>query len=242
MNVVVCSVWRNERVIAPFFIRHYSKVASRIIIYDDASDDGTVEYLSSNPIVEVRPWPFRSGLDDPGMLHCAERTNAELAGTFDGWICWPDADEFVVGDWRSLDSMNDQCSVIRCDGVNMVGDGLPVDDGTSQIWELCNIGVPAPIYSKPILYKNGFNPSWHMGKHALNDGANRMCENMGFSLLHYRYMGFEYSKYRNDRNWNRVLEKAYAWSCDPNYSGPHSAQWAQTVKEDGRPVTINNVV
>ena len=45
-------------------------------------------------------------------------------------------------------------------------------------------------------------------------------------LLHFRYMGYAYTKARNDKNWENSPDKGTAHTCDPNYTGAHSAHSA----------------
>jgi len=230
MKIVVLSVMHNEAEILPFFLRHYMSIADKLIVYSDNSTDGTDAILDAYPKVERRAWPFITGLDDIANLDLAVRVNEELESTDFDWIIWVDADEFVIGNFISLASIS--ANIVRCEGYNMIFDGLPNDDGRSQIWELCQTGVESPTHSKPIIYRNGVRPSWFYGKHCLNASPRHNLDTSGmFALLHYRFLGKDYTAKRNARNWNRVLRREYAWSCDPEYTGTHSATWAESIHQ-----------
>jgi hypothetical protein len=50
-------------------------------------------------------------------------------------------------------------------------------------------------------------------------------------LLHYRYLGYEYTRMKNAKNYERCGlkngDKGAAWSCAPGYNGEHSPIWAK---------------
>lgn len=231
----IVSVCWNEREMLPFYLRHYEQHADEIIIYDDASDDGSRVLACCCPIVQLRDWPFPSGLHDDQMMSLWQTAMQEAQQEGVDWVAFPDIDEIL---WRR-DGLRHACEianargdeVIASEGWNMVGDGLPADDGTSQVYELLQTGVRAPVYSKPIIVKPGSKVSWNRGRHALENCAPRMSKNPLVKLLHYRYLGHDYTARRNARNYERVgADKGCAWSNAPDYHGEHSAQWAEGAK------------
>jgi glycosyltransferase involved in cell wall biosynthesis len=214
MTVRVFTVVKDYVDVLPFFLRHYSAFAERIIVWDDASTDGSTELLKACPIVDYRTWPHPgSGIQEDVLLNFAQESYHEACGMAD-WVIWVDPDEFIyhqylIGMLELLRSRGAQ--VIKPDGFNMMHEGMPHNDGR-QIWEICKRGVPA-------------NCPWIVP-----------AKNTGIKLLHYRYLGYEYTRKRNQRNYDRCQpDKGAAWSCDPNYQGEHSAEWAwkmlKTAKE-----------
>jgi hypothetical protein len=126
--------------------------------------------------------------------------------------------------------------VIKPDGYNMTGNGLPKDDGR-QIWEIAPMGVAAPVYSKPVVFQPHIKINWIRGKHALENCKPVVNETTPLKLLHYRYMGADYTRAKNAKNYARCGllsgDKGAAWSCSPGYDGPdkeHSPQWAEFAK------------
>lgn len=230
MTVRVYSVCRNEEKIIPFFLRHYTSFADSIVIYDDESTDKTLELLSACPIVEIRKCPWK-GLNDVKGLEFSSSEYKESRGKFT-WVMWVDMDEFI---W-SPNVLQTLLKAFRLDipkvaGFNMVGNGLPMDDGR-QIWEINPMGVRAPVYSKQIVFRPEMDMNWSSGRHHLQmRGVGTTSTEYMFRLLHYRYMGFDYTRTRNRNNLERCgrENRGHAWSCEDNYKGEHSAEWAESV-------------
>ena len=233
MKLRVVSVCFNERAMLPFYLRHYEQFADEIVLYDDDSTDGTQALALCCDRVTLRSCPFKGLVDDKMMeLWQASLREAELLH-FD-WIAFPDIDEFL---WHPVSLLN-AClmadrkgyQVVASNGWNMTGDGLPADDGKSQIYDLHQSGVRAPVYSKAILVKVGTKVNWNRGRHAVENSNVRVSPPL-VKLLHYRYLGHAYTAKRNARNYDRVgADKGCAWSNAPDYHGEHSAKWAEFAK------------
>lgn len=76
-NIVWYTLCYNEIMILPYMVDYWSKIARKVIVYDDNSTDGSVQYLKSFDWIEVREFPI------------------ETNGTFNDWInieiknnCW----------------------------------------------------------------------------------------------------------------------------------------------------------
>lgn len=224
----------------PFYLRHYATVADEIHVWDDQSDDGSRQILEKHPKVFLHDWEHDGGIDEDKFLEFCYRTYPRFVGHAD-WIMWPDVDEFLYhpGLQRILESYLDAgCGILRSTGYNMLHPGLPPDDGRSQIYELARNGVPSPVYSKPIIFQPHIHVRWNRGKHAL-ECANPATE-AGIKLLHYRYLGYEYTAQKNARNFARCGllsgDKGPAWSCAPTWTGDHSPEWAEKILGEARPV------
>lgn len=236
MKLRIVSTCFNERDMIGFYLRHYASHADEIILYDDNSDDGSRAIAACCPIVQLRPWPFPSGLADDRMMDLWQLAQHEAKKDGVDWIAMPDIDEILY----SPHGLRQTClyadergyQVISSEGWNMTGDGLPVDDGTSQIYELLQTGVRAPVYAKSIIVNPRTPVNWNRGRHALEGCSPRVSPKPMVKLLHYRYLGLEYTKRRNARNYARVgADKGCAWSNAPDYHGEHSAQWAEGAKK-----------
>lgn len=235
MKIIVFSICYNQACILPFYLRHYSSFADEISVFDDHSTDGSREILAACPKVLLRDWPYDNGIDEDVFLQFAYDWNIKaFQGRFD-WVIWADCDEFIYApDVRKVLSETDG-DVIRTKGYNMVGDGLPKDDGKSQIWQIHKNGVPSKVYSKPVVFKAWVKLAWNRGKHDLEECSGKVAPDPLLKLLHYRYMGYEYTKEINAKNYARcglkTGDKNPAWTCAPDYKGEHSAQWAERMKK-----------
>jgi glycosyltransferase involved in cell wall biosynthesis len=249
MKIWVFTVCHNEAAIAPWFLRHYGEFADRILVWDDNSTDGTREILRAHPSVTLFDWPYRTGLFEDVNLHHAYDVYPSARGKAD-WCMWVDMDEFVYSPDMFAALKNHAygvsgpyaVDVINCKGFNMSGNGLPVNGYEhKQIWEHMPMGVAAPNYDKPIVFNPRAKVRWIRGKHRLESfdnaplpfGCNRAPL---FKILHYRYLGAEYTRQKNAKNFNRcggdTGDKAAAWTCRPDFDGPTlegSPQWAATL-------------
>jgi hypothetical protein len=239
MTVWVFTVVKDYADVLGFFLRHYSAFADRIIAWDDASTDGSTELLKACPIVDYRVWPYPGcGIQEELLLSFAQNNYPEACGRA-VWAIWVDPDEFIYSESLAvkLELLRSRgVQVIKPDGFNMMHEGMPADDGR-QIWEICKRGVPAEVYGKPVIFNPCARIGWDRGKHHLERCPWIVpAQNTGIKLLHYRYLGYEYTRKRNARNYDRCgIDKSAAWTCDPNYQGEHSAEWAwkmlKTAKE-----------
>lgn len=228
----------NEAEIIPFFLRHYGLVAERIVVWDDKSNDGSRELLARHPKVDLRDWPFNDKANDFNYASFAHQAYKEARGKAD-WVMWVDLDEFIYS--PNLFRVFDACchlgyNILTSEGYNMVNDGLPEDDGYSQIWELAPNGIHAPVYGKAVVFQPQIEIAWCLGKHQIESTNGKQTQRNLIKLLHYRYLGYEYTKRRNARNWERAASKGHAWSSDPNYTGEHSAEWAGKVLKEAFPI------
>ena len=239
MKILVFTLTHNCRDVLPFFLRHYETFADEISVWDDMSTDGTREILYSHPKVILREWPHETGIDEDLFLAHWQEWYPKARGAFD-WVMIPDADEFLyspdmLGTLNLAKSVGIQ--VIKPRGFNLVGDGFPKDDGHSQIYELNPMGVEAPVYSKPVIFQPDIKINWIRGKHDLENCNPVVGRETGMKLLHARYMGAEYTRAKNAKNYARCGllsgDKGAAWSCSPGYDGAdkeHSPAWAEFAK------------
>jgi len=239
MKIIVFVITYNCIDTLPFFLRHYSTFADEISAFDDDSTDGTREMLAKHPLVKLRGWPHKTGIDEDLFLAHWQEWYPKARGAFD-WVMIVDPDEFIYAPFVINElhkAIADRYEVIRPTGYNMTGKGLPKDDGR-QIWEIAPMGVHAPVYSKPVIFRPHIRINWIRGKHALENCNPVVNEESAFKLLHYRYMGAEYTRAKNAKNYARCGllsgDKGAAWSCSPGYDGrdkEHSPQWAEKARE-----------
>jgi len=239
MKILVFVITYNCRDVLPFFLRHYETFADEISAFDDHSTDGTREMLKAHPKVILRDWPHEPGINEDLFLAHWQEWYPKARGAFD-WVFIPDPDEMIyspdmLGTLALAKSVG--IEVIKPTGFNMMGDGLPKDDGR-QIYEINQMGVHAPVYSKPVVFDPNIKINWIRGKHDLENCNPVVGRETGMKLLHFRYLGAEYTRAKNAKNYARCGllsgDKGAAWSCSPGYDGPdkeHSPQWAEFAKK-----------
>jgi hypothetical protein len=185
----------------------------------------------------LRNWPYCTGIDEDLFLAHWQEWYPKARGNFD-WVMIVDPDEFIwAPSVRTVLGVAQEAGyeVVRTEGFNMVGDGLPVNNPQREIWQLNPMGVPAPVYSKPVVFQPGIQINWIRGKHALENCNPKVTPHAPLKLLHYRYLGAAYTAAKNAKNYGRCGllngDKGAAWSCAPDYTGEHSAPWAEEAKK-----------
>lgn len=190
MNIEVYSIVYNEGRMLKFFLHHYEKYCSKIIIYDNQSTDDTLEILQLHPKVEVHNLDTQNTLDDLIMMNIY---NSCFINSKADYVITADIDEFI----QDLDSLEAHHDVLKCEGYNMYSEKFPK---TQAEFDSINLGIPSKYYSKPIIFKPNIGPHLSVGRH---QSSHTVFES-GFKLLHYHYMGLEYMLDKNHKYVKRM--------------------------------------
>ncbi len=244
-GIFVYACTYNDVELMRWWLRHYSQLAARMIITDDDSTDGTQDVVNSYHGARVERWQWRNGLDEDQRLHWAYKCQIDAQRSGADWCILVDSDEFIAAPDMNPQSIitileAEQAAgteVVKTCGWNMVGDGLPKDDGRSQIYDLLQTGVRSSVYSKPVVLRPHTRANWVRGFHNLENCNPKLSDGPKLKLLHYRYLGLEYTRERNGRNYTRLDlkggDKGCGWSVSPLYTGADkegSPEWAEAIK------------
>jgi hypothetical protein len=196
MIVHVHALCWNEEEMLPFFFRHYDRVADRYFIYDDGSTDRSRELLADNPRVTLRR--FETAGDS--FVAAARRHYDE---------CWKTSRR--AADWVIVCNIDEHCchpelrtylarcqehgiSVIVPEGYEMYAETLP--SAGAALCRAVQRGCRARYMDKPEI----FNPTdieeinFSLGRHRARP-TGRVCVlgDSDVKLLHFKYVGFEYT-------------------------------------------------
>jgi glycosyltransferase involved in cell wall biosynthesis len=229
MRIWLYCIIRNEIRILPYFLRHYVPWCTKLIFYDDRSDDGTRELLLATEKCELRNWCGEMGIVDDQFLDFANEQWKEARGQAE-WVIWVDADEFLYAP-NMLELLNrylhEGVEVPQVNGFTMVSRKFPTTPG--QIYDEVRTGFSDGYWDKKAIFRA--NMFWTMGRHGIdlsrfNPKSSITCD---IALLHYRGLGTDYVRWRHNRNWNRMPERCRRLNLGPNvnpaYVGHHSLAW-----------------
>jgi hypothetical protein len=203
-TIWVYSLMYNERMILPFYLRHYEQFADRIIIYDHDSNDGSLELARAHPKVSIRDWSA-PGIYEPMVTEFYNTVYYEARGRAD-WVIMVDMDEFVYyfNDLRGALShyKNSGVEIPTVAGYTMLHDCAPLDCG-NQIWQDCPYGVRDRKFDKYAVFQPHVEINYDHGRHRANP-SGKIGDGLSIKLLHYRYWGEAWVKERHATHASRL--------------------------------------
>lgn len=184
--ITIYTITFNEEVILPYFINHYRKrfPNCRIVVYDNMSDDKTIEIALQNNC-DVITYNTDGKLSDSAYLQI--KNNCWKDSKTD-WVLVCDADEFLdIDEQDLLKEDNDGTSLIRSEGYNMVD--LRENTSTLDI-ENVKYGCRASQYDKFYLFnrKKISEINYTPGCHSASPIGEKKFSNKIYLALHYIYL------------------------------------------------------
>ncbi len=185
--------WNEERII-PFFLRHYEPLVDRMIIFDDGSDDRSIELLSASPKVELRrlgEGESRSLVQRTEMNRCWKESRGEA-----DWVIICDMDEHLYHPdlRRYLQECRDRgFTIFDPLGYDMVTAHFPSPH------DVLTAVLRRGVQSRSLEKKAVFDPeavdeiNYSPGRHAANPaGRLKFPPERKVRLLHYKHLGLDY--------------------------------------------------
>lgn len=225
MNITVYTITYNEEKVLPFFLDHYSKFATSIVIYDNESTDNTTEIASRHPLVkDIRTTKTSNSLDDRMYI---DVKNTCWKGDDSDYVIIVDADELLYHHESVLNYLdNTKYPVYKPTGYNMITESFPHTG--KPITEQVNRGSADTNYSKPVIFnpklidKVSYELGAHTGRFFNNSGQEVIPVQSEFKLLHYKNLSIEYRLQRHRMFTNRLSDFNrtsgagihYTWSDD----------------------------
>ena len=189
MTAWAYTIVRNELVLMPYWLRHYGAFCERLVVYDDASDDGTPDIVRAWG-AELRTFPSSGAFDDTDMVTLANATYPEARGHAD-WVIWVDADELIYHPsvTARLSQLTQQgVTLPTINGYCMMADNLP-SDPDAQLTDQVRTGIRVSRYDKPCVVDPQINIEWYAGRHEFNaSGSVAGGADDPLKLLHYRWL------------------------------------------------------
>jgi glycosyltransferase involved in cell wall biosynthesis len=188
--LIVYTVCYNEELFLPYFLRHYEKIADRIVIYDNRSTDRSAEIIKSHPKATCHSFDTGNQLGEQALTNirnqCWKADNAD-------WAIVCDVDEIIYHpDLLKFIENHKEYSVIRPHGYTMISTVLPTTTG--QIYDELKDGVRYPFFDKCELFspKRISDMNFGPGSHSANPvGDFNLLYTGELKLLHYRYLTLE---------------------------------------------------
>ena len=235
MRVDVYSIMRNERLLVPYFLRHYETFADRIFVWDDQSDDGTRDILKAHPKVVLLALDHH-GADDIYYIKHLWPQYRKISRDCADWVFCVDCDEFV---WHPemrhcLEWLTARRRVkLKIPGFMMLAHRPPTTEG--QIYEEIKRGLPDILSTKTIVFNPKIEINWRNGRHMThNSWRTPTFNDHGMKLLHYRFLGLDYMKARNEKNFKNMGIRFDNFTTLPDGTKGSHYDWYQANKRKAK--------
>lgn len=208
----------NEMAIIPFAVDYWKTVADKVFVLDNGSTDGSVEYLSKIPWVEVIHFSDGTGFNDRLNMDIKNNVWKASKGRAD-FVIVTDFDEFIYAkDLRGeLQGMKDRGETICTPrGYNVYSKTFPDYEEGKFCHEMCGKAVYDKMYCKTAI----FNPNeiteirYNPGAHKSNPRGNiKWYTGNKIFLLHHKNLGIEYvlKRYKELRERLSQENKKNGW-------------------------------
>ena len=180
----------NEEQFLPYFLKHYSTFADRIVVYDNQSTDSTPDIVRNCPIAELRTFDTNGWFDDNTNAKIKNTCYKESIGEAD-YVIVVDSDELIYHPQLQktlLQHKRDGITLPRTKGLDMVSWRFPAAD--RDITKLVRLGRYAEEYSKRCIFDPSLEMNFKLGCHSCSPEGNIVENNSAeLSVLHYHYLG-----------------------------------------------------
>ena len=153
MKTVWITLCFNEMDILPFVKKYWERIVCDVVVYDNGSTDGSIEYLSKLPYVTVKHFD-RDGQDDVIQKQVKEQAYLEYKDKYD-FIIITDTDEvFYFNDFKALqDQMIDGgYNILITPIYGLCEESKPIYDDSKYLHQLCHM-----FYKQKLNHMNGFD-------------------------------------------------------------------------------------
>lgn len=209
MKIFVFAICYNEEALLPYFLRHYSSFADRIIVYDNYSTDRGPEICKANPITTVEKYSSGGQIRDDIYLqiknNCWKHADAD-------WVIVCDIDELVYHpNIREVLATAD-VNLIEPELFNMYSLSFPTTSG--QIYDEVVMGIrgggKVNLFKPKDITEINYDPGCHVAR---PEGYVKHSGSLGIKTLHMKYLSLEYSIARKELSYSRLSEinKRYGW-------------------------------
>lgn len=230
---VYCLCW-NEAKIIPFVIQYWKRFARHVYVYDNGSDDGSIELLSQYPDwITVRHYETNGTIND--LVYLQIKNNCWKGSDAD-WVCVCDMDEClyakdIFGEIEKLESEKG-ISIISPQWGDIYSTDFPEYDENKLCHEVVGgvvlssgINVHKYILFKPSEIKEiNFGP----GAHFCNPvGTGNKCFCQELYIVHLKNLGEQYKIERC-----KILNQRLS-STNKKYGlGTHYAMSEEKIREE----------
>lgn len=144
---------KNEMDILPFVKQYWERINCDVVVYDNGSTDGSIEFLQSLPYVTVKHFDSQ-GQNDVIQKTVKEQAYQELKDKYD-FIIISDMDEvFYFADLEALETqmIEGEYNILITPIYALCEESKPLYDDSKMLHQLCHM-----FYKQRMNHMNGFD-------------------------------------------------------------------------------------
>ncbi|KQT46663.1 hypothetical protein ASG52_13190 [Methylobacterium sp. Leaf456] len=232
----------NEINLLPFFFQHYDSIVDHYFIFDDRSDDGSIEYLQSRPNVTLKT--FEHGAESYVLPATDFYNQAWKAsrGVAD-WIIIVNIDEHIHHPRfrETLAALRGRhVTAVQCRGWEMVSQHFPE---SGPLRDSVPNGVRYAVMDKIAVFDPNAieETNFSGGRHsAAPKGWVKLSHDDDFKLLHYKCLGLDYvsARYRELNARRGPVDVAKGLGHQYAAADGYLARRQKRLESAARPVTL----
>ena len=221
IKVCIIVLCKNEMDILPFVRKYWERISADVVVYDNGSTDGSIEYLSALPYVTIRHFDS-DGQNDVIQKQVKEQAYLEYKNDYD-IIIITDLDEiFYFDDFKAVSEafIDGGYNILMTPIISLCEDFKPPFSEDKYLHQLCH-----KFYKQRMNHMKGFDDfsklsifntkvtdkvEMSVGQHYVKTSPDMkiMLSNNGFNLHIDKGFGLDY-KYK-------VRQRMYANLSDTN--------------------------
>lgn len=198
----------NEEKILPYTLDYYSKICTKIYVYDNMSTDGSDKIYKKYPKVSVIKWNSNDQINEMNYVNIKNNGYKTYSRNKNvDWVIVCDTDEFLYHPnlIEKLEGYKSKgINVPRISGHDMVSENFPTYDG---ILITDKVKVGSERYQpmcKNIIFNPNLDVNYGIGAHTFNSEKAVFSEEEELKLLHYKFLGKDYVKELYDSRAKRL--------------------------------------
>ena len=229
-NIVWYVLCWNEMPILPFVIDYWKQIARKVIVYDNNSTDGTLEYLKAFDWIEVRPYPFdtQNKLNDEIHYKIKNECWKEQKGKGVDFCIVSDLDEIIWSKNLYVEfshyKQNNIC-LVQPIAFEFVSKTFPIHTDVllhDQIKNCCRLEFwdKCILLSPDRIEETNYGPGSHWCDPKYNKEKYTIWKSRSLYLFHFKYLSLEYLIMKRFASKDRVSEtnKTNNWGFEYEYT------------------------
>lgn len=214
-NVLLITLCYNEIKCLPFAVDYWKKLTNHVIVYDNGSTDGSIDFLKSlGGFVTLKHFEYKEDnkINDEELREFKNNIWKEYRDSYD-WIIICDVDELLyvrdVEDFYNSINKN-KWTIVKFHGIQLVATRFPryVNDQALAHKQI-KYGVPDKKFDKCLMFncKSVEEMNYEYGAHMCHPKGNvRWCNADDAKLFHFKFVTEQYVEEKYKQNKSKLSQ------------------------------------